>query len=573
MRVIPDNPVLTKEMRVRMRGARAYWILLGYLGFLSLVLLLNYLGWLQSVQNRGVGASDASRIGASIFQWVMVTQVFLVLFITPAITSGSLTIEKEQRTLDMLTMTRLPRRSIIAGKLLSAVLFTALLLVTSLPLVSICFMLGSVDPAMVVSSYMMLLMGSFLIGAMGLMWSSIAKSTSAAVLYTYATLVVPVFFGFATYAITITPFRGGDVSSNLLLAVGDSWFGTHFLGWQVVSGFGFAVFSILGGLLLAAIAMSNLESWPERRAPLLRGLTLLFVGIQLLSVYRWWLQSWYNRGAQAIQAQVQPPLSVLILTAIFLMLLVPIFATGDLRPGEARDFSRYLAGGWSPLGLRRGRMASGLPFLLLLTMFVLGLYAFCFVVIGKTADIGQSGAPAYAGVTLTTKNMPMFYTPPTNSPTSGALQKKTTDPLSGDFPQAIIVLLAFVAGFSLLCMLLSIAFRNRWVALCLAYLFLLMIWIAPAIARSSLYSYNSDSPGPSINLYYFDPIQSLLQMNSFTGEYWNHRPLLLDHQPMWQVTTFIWLGVGVLSLALCLPFAARQDRRRVAGEPVKETSG
>src|SRR5262249_23166319 len=110
-RVIPDNPVLTKEMRVRMRGARAYWILLGYLGFLSLVLLLNYASWLQSVQYRGGGASNASYVGASIFSWIMITQVFLVLFITPAITSGSLTIEKEQRTLDMLTMTRLPRRS------------------------------------------------------------------------------------------------------------------------------------------------------------------------------------------------------------------------------------------------------------------------------------------------------------------------------------------------------------------------------------------------------------------------------------------------------------------------------
>ena len=38
-KLFPENPVLTKEMRVRMRGARAYWILLGYLGFLTTVLL------------------------------------------------------------------------------------------------------------------------------------------------------------------------------------------------------------------------------------------------------------------------------------------------------------------------------------------------------------------------------------------------------------------------------------------------------------------------------------------------------------------------------------------------------
>ena len=42
IRFIPDNPVLTKELRVRMRGARAYWILLGYLGFLAVLVLLRY---------------------------------------------------------------------------------------------------------------------------------------------------------------------------------------------------------------------------------------------------------------------------------------------------------------------------------------------------------------------------------------------------------------------------------------------------------------------------------------------------------------------------------------------------
>src|SRR5204862_6416087 len=124
-----------------------------------------------------------------IFMILLICQIFLVLFITPAITSGSITIEKEQQTLDMLTMTRLSRGSMVAGKLLSAVSFTALLLVSSLPLVSICFMLGSVDPAMVFSTYLAMLIGSFLIGAIGLMWSSIAKATTIAVLLTDLTML------------------------------------------------------------------------------------------------------------------------------------------------------------------------------------------------------------------------------------------------------------------------------------------------------------------------------------------------------------------------------------------------
>lgn len=33
-----DNPVVTKELRGRMRGTRTYWLLFGYLLILSLVL-------------------------------------------------------------------------------------------------------------------------------------------------------------------------------------------------------------------------------------------------------------------------------------------------------------------------------------------------------------------------------------------------------------------------------------------------------------------------------------------------------------------------------------------------------
>src|SRR5450432_1358609 len=161
-RLLPENPVLTKEMRVRMRGARAYWILLGYLGFLTAVLLFTYANWQHDVAATGTGASDSSETGKNIYLILLICQTFLVLFITPAITSGSITIEKEQQTLDMLTMTRLSRASMIAGKLISAVSFTALLLISSLPLVSICFMLGGVDPAMVFSTYLAMLMGSFL---------------------------------------------------------------------------------------------------------------------------------------------------------------------------------------------------------------------------------------------------------------------------------------------------------------------------------------------------------------------------------------------------------------------------
>src|SRR5205085_3758639 len=114
-------------------------------------------------------------------------------------------------------------------------------------------------------------------------------------------------------------------------AVGATWFGSSFLGIGGPDGIGFGILCLLAGILFAAIAMSRIETWPERKAPLLRGLALLLVGVQLLALDLWWLNAWYHRGAQAVQSVVQPPITVLCLTALALMLLVPTYATGEVQ--------------------------------------------------------------------------------------------------------------------------------------------------------------------------------------------------------------------------------------------------
>ncbi len=578
-RLLPDNPVLTKELRVRMRGARAYWILFGYLGFLSFVLLAAYGAWQSRIATSGgSGSSEVSQVGSDIFTYMVITQMFLVLFITPAITSGSLTLEKEQRTMEMLTMTRMPRRSIINGKLLSALSFTALLLISSLPLVSLCFMLGSIDPAMVVSTYLMLLFGSLLIGSMGLMWSSIAKSTTAAVLYTYGTLFVLFTLCAPAYGSSLGQF-GGSLGENVLRSIGLTLFGNVFLGIHSVEGFGFALMCLLSSLLMAAVAMSRLEMFPERRAKLLRSLTLLVFGVFLLAVDYWWIANWYHRSVQAVMMPVQAPIAVLIVTALLLMAIIPTFATGELTPYEARRFAKYLLRGWSPQGLTRGKLASGLPFLLLFTLTCLAVFVFAFVLVGKPGDFTRAARlaapisitppPVQGGIyvrgqLVTQPNMPPVppsSTPKVVNPPAGYTQS------IGDFTQAAVMLLAFTVGFSLLCLLLSIAFRNRWVAWFLAYVFLLVLWIAPEQGRAPIN--DGMPPGIGVYLYYLNPVQALFQMAE-PNNFWNYnRQLPTSSAPMWLDTSIAWLALGGLCLLLSLPFVVR-ERKRTAVIPYEE---
>jgi hypothetical protein len=176
-----ENPVLTKELRTRMRGARAYWILFVYLLLLSLILFFTYMTWWQSQRGDDMGAGQAAfSVGKMFYLVVLCTQSVLVGLITPALTAGSISIEREQRTYEMLSASLLPRRSIVAGKLWAASAFVGLLLTASLPLVSLCFLLGGVSPGEVFASYGLLLTVAFVYGGVGVAWSAIARKTATA---------------------------------------------------------------------------------------------------------------------------------------------------------------------------------------------------------------------------------------------------------------------------------------------------------------------------------------------------------------------------------------------------------
>lgn len=610
-RLIPDNPVLTKELRVRMRGARAYWILLGYLGFLAVLLLIRYSQFSSSILQNGTGGSNSAEFSKELFAWIIIPQVFLVLFITPAITSGTLTIEREQQTMDLLTMTRLTRRSIVIGKLLSAVAFTALLILSSLPLLSVCFMLGSIDPGYVFSTYLEMLAASVLIGAMGIMWSSIARTTTQAVIFTYITLFLVFIFGLVAFLERMNPF-GATAAANAFRAISEVWFGPNFLGIKTTGGLGFSVICLMTGILMTAVATIRLEMFPDRKAYILRGLTLLLFFIQFLALDIWWVNAWYVRGNAAVMTAVQPPIGVLMLTALALMLVIPIFATGDLAPFEARRFPKYMLSGWTLKGLKRGKLASGLPFLVVLTLVCIGIYALSFVFAGKTHDIMHSGAlsfglpgvpppppptlvgsgPSGSNSTLNGNTVTQMRSDGSQKNVSrlpnGKVQVMTTmpngssniqivsqwpsdvptistppppshapPPSTGDLMQGVVMLLAFVFGFSLLCMFFSIAFRSRWISMLLAYVLILIVLLVPQYAMSSAYSQADTSL--TINLFYLNPAQAFIQMSE-PATFWSSRFLLFDQTPMWLATTWTWVLIGLLSFLGALPFIRRESR-------------
>jgi len=225
------NPVAVKELRGRMRGRRAFLVLTVYLLLMSLLIFLVYLVYAAASRNTfGPGSRQA---GKAVFGAVLAVEIFLVLFVGPAFTSGAISGEKERRTYDLLRTTLLPARALVSGKLLSALSYVMLLILVSVPLQSIAFLLGGVAPVEILLSQLLIVISALTFALIGLYFSTLMRSTLAA---TIATFVVATFLTFGV------PLIAGVAASVL----GPLFFGVPSPGWLAQA------LLIYFGLLLAA---------------------------------------------------------------------------------------------------------------------------------------------------------------------------------------------------------------------------------------------------------------------------------------------------------------------------------
>lgn len=265
--------MLVLDLRTRMRGARAYVILAIYLSIIAVVLACVYYG-MRNAPWRPASASPgrAKEISQAFYKGLFVTQAGIVLLFVPAFTAGAITIEHERRTFDMLVVTRLSPSAIVWGRLASSTSFTLLLLLTSLPLVSVCFLLGGVSPHEVLSSYIALAFCAFIVGAMGILSSTLVTRTVPATVLTF-TFVFVYLVGTAIAgapssippAATVTPF----VCLNPFMAIfyGSDPAGFFAFSASVPAWLTGGAIGILGSLLLITMAVDRLSTHFRERDP------------------------------------------------------------------------------------------------------------------------------------------------------------------------------------------------------------------------------------------------------------------------------------------------------------------
>lgn len=183
-KLVRRNPVVLKELRGRMRGARAFVVLSIYVFLMSaftLVLYMIYAASSQVTLNTSGGV-----IGKLIFGGVLAVELFLVTFVAPSFTAGAISGERERQTYHLLRTTLLPARRLIWGKLTSALAYILLLLLVAVPLQSLAFLMGGVTISEVLLSVELLVVTAVGYGAVGLYFSAATKRTLNASVLTYA---------------------------------------------------------------------------------------------------------------------------------------------------------------------------------------------------------------------------------------------------------------------------------------------------------------------------------------------------------------------------------------------------
>lgn len=192
------NPVLNKEIKLRFRSFKSFLGVFFYLfalGGIAIGFIL--INTVFSYSSTAIFRPEQSR---AMFMVLSFVQMALVLFMTPGLTSGVISGERERQTLNILLTTPQTSTSIILSKLFSSIAYLLLMMVASLPLYSIVFLFGGVSPSLLIQTFGLYFVTMLTIGSIGVFFSTVIRKTIVATIITYG---ITLFFTVGTAILTI----------------------------------------------------------------------------------------------------------------------------------------------------------------------------------------------------------------------------------------------------------------------------------------------------------------------------------------------------------------------------------
>ncbi len=508
-----DNPVVTRELRTRMRGLKGFLVMGGYVLLVGAVLFITYMIlWNEYSVSAGSSMNLANQnIGQKMFQVLAWAQAILLSLAIPALTFSSITQELERKSIELLALARLSPGKIVLGKQLSGFLYAMILLACSLPLAAMCLMFGGISPAEIAVMYATLVAWAFLLTCMGVFWSSLFNKTASAALFAYGSMGLYFLQTIPLGVISAPPFYSGGAGFvhplgglNPGWAVYTSMLTSSVCGVKLpltLVAFGLHVAL---GLLLLMVASTHVRFCRAQRSLPIKLLTMALTLVLIWLAIGGITVSVVPRGSSAIQSLMTGAAPTIL---SFLCLMAAIFATGRMtkKPGQP-----MLAYAISPRKTLSGDLGGAIPFMVLWTAVLFGGLMGTFWWMFRTQGAVVPHALWDGGLKLGVASV------------------------------------AIVLGVSAIGVLASSVVKARRNAAALVLLFVILAWSGYGIVLAYYVEGISDTSGPTWQLAAFWPATPIYALSG-----WSHMPKLWwKPADAWLVCSAAYLVIALAALVL-----------------------
>lgn len=174
------NPVFVKEMQIGSRSVKIPIVIAIFNGLLSVIAVMAIL---ITNGTSAFGQYDYTSLQA-VFPFLSWVEFVLIGLFTAIITSSAIAGERERQTLEVMMTTPVKPMAIVAGKLGSVVAQMMIFVISSIPIMSIAFILGGLNWLVLPVFVLVMLFLCIYIGCIGVFCSSFIKKSVGAVVLT-----------------------------------------------------------------------------------------------------------------------------------------------------------------------------------------------------------------------------------------------------------------------------------------------------------------------------------------------------------------------------------------------------
>jgi len=184
--MINTNPVYHLEVKTSARTVKLCALILIFNGILALISFLILNDMIEQSLYTGTMEYEGLVNMYSIMSYIEFGMFMLVI---PSSTSGSISGEKERKTLDILLTGKMSSYSIIIGKLMASLSMVMLLAISSLPVLSIVFLFGGITVLDLIVMLLTLMVSGIFVGSIGILFSAVCRKTTTATILSYSSIL------------------------------------------------------------------------------------------------------------------------------------------------------------------------------------------------------------------------------------------------------------------------------------------------------------------------------------------------------------------------------------------------